>query len=138
MENKCLKDIYSDDESNDENNINNIKDNSDIINQEEELIFNPYNVNNKEILINNVQSILNKYGIFAKPFNHELYKRARAAANSFYWLDPHTKLNQEELEKGCGLGKKGTKACTEGKTCIEFIGYTKNNVQYYPGKKLLH
>ena len=50
MENKCLKDIYSDDESNDENNINNIKDNSDIINQEEELIFNPYNVNNKEIL----------------------------------------------------------------------------------------
>jgi len=76
MENKCLKDIYSDDESNDENNINNIKDNSDIINQEEELIFNPYNVNNKEILVNNVQSILNKYGIFAKPFNHELYKRA--------------------------------------------------------------
>ena len=66
------------------------------------------------------------------------YKSARAAANSFYWLDPHTKLNQEELEKGCGLGKKGTKACTEGKTCIEFIGYTKNIVQYYPGKKLLH
>ena len=66
------------------------------------------------------------------------YKSARAAANSFYWLSPHTYLNQKELDAGCGLGKKGAKACTEGKTCIEFIGYTKNNVQYYPGKKLLH
>jgi len=80
MENKCLKDIYSDDDSDQEklldNNISNIKDNSDIINQEDEIIFNPYNINNREILINDVQTILNKYGIFAKPFNHELYKRA--------------------------------------------------------------
>ena len=70
MENKCLKDIYSDDESEEESN------NKDNNTNQEELIFNPYNPNNKEILINNVQTILNKYGIFAKPFNHELYKRA--------------------------------------------------------------
>ena len=70
MENKCLKDIYSDDESEEESN------NKDNNTNQEEVIFNPYNPNNKEILINNVQTILNKYGIFAKPFNHELYKRA--------------------------------------------------------------
>lgn len=66
------------------------------------------------------------------------YKSARAAANSFNWLDPHTKLNQEELNAGCGLGKKGEDACKKGTTCIEFISYTKEVVQYYPGKKLLN
>lgn len=64
----------SDSESDEDNNINsNI--NSNIINSEE-LIFNPYNTLNKEIEITNVQQILNVYGIFAKPFNIELYKRA--------------------------------------------------------------
>ena len=64
----------SDDESDEDNNINsNI--NSNIINSEE-LIFNPFNILNKEIEITNVQQILNAYGIFAKPFNIELYKRA--------------------------------------------------------------
>tara|TARA_B100000902_G_scaffold399988_2_gene474307 strand:+ start:8178 stop:9254 length:1077 start_codon:yes stop_codon:yes gene_type:complete len=64
----------SDSESDEDNNINsNI--NSNIINSEE-LIFNPYNTLNKEIEISNVQQILNTYGIFAKPFNIELYKRA--------------------------------------------------------------
>ena len=64
----------SDSESDEDNNIiSNI--NSNIINSEE-LIFNPYNTLNKEIEISNVQQILNTYGIFAKPFNIELYKRA--------------------------------------------------------------
>ena len=64
----------SDSESDEDNNINpNI--NSNIINSEE-LIFNPYNILNKEIEISNVQQILNAYGIFARPFNIELYKRA--------------------------------------------------------------
>ena len=66
------------------------------------------------------------------------YKSARAAANSFYWLIPHTYQIQDEKDQGCGLGKKGQKACSDGKQCIEYIGYTKNVVQYYPGKKLLH
>ena len=40
------------------------------------LIFNPFNSLNKEITLNDVQSILNKYGIHAKVNNLELYKRA--------------------------------------------------------------
>ena len=64
----------SDSESDEDNNINSNID-SNIINSEE-LIFNPYNTLNKEIEISNVQQILNAYGIFAKPFNIELYKRA--------------------------------------------------------------
>ena len=61
-------------DSDEDNNINsNI--NSNIINSEE-LMFNPYNTLNKEIQIINVQQILNAYGIFSKPFNIELYKRA--------------------------------------------------------------
>jgi len=56
--------------------INNIKLDNDIINNNEELIFNPYNNNNKEIVSINVQDLLAKYGIFTKPFNIELYKRA--------------------------------------------------------------
>ena len=73
FKNEVIKDT-SDSESDEDNNINsNI--NSNIINSEE-LIFNPYNILNKEIEISNVQQILNAYGIFAKPFNIELYKRA--------------------------------------------------------------
>tara|TARA_Y100000816_G_scaffold269177_1_gene231919 strand:- start:11 stop:1111 length:1101 start_codon:yes stop_codon:yes gene_type:complete len=74
--NEVIKDINSEDESNDEEN-NNITETSNIINNStEELIFNPYNSNNKEIEIHNIITILSKYGIFTKPFNIELYKRA--------------------------------------------------------------
>ena len=48
----------------------------DIIQSEEGLIFNPYNSLNKEITLSEVQSILRKYGIFAKINNFELYRRA--------------------------------------------------------------
>jgi ribonuclease-3 len=40
------------------------------------LIFNPYNPENREITLNEVQSILTRYGITAKVNNLELYKRA--------------------------------------------------------------
>ena len=62
-----------------------IKDNSDSEDSEEvtnevvisdELLFNPYNSKNIEINLNNIQEILLKFGIFAKPFNVELYRRA--------------------------------------------------------------
>ena len=72
--NEVIKDINSEDESNDEEN-NNITNISNIISNEE-LIFNPYNNNNKEIQLHNIIAILSKYGIFTKPFNIELYKRA--------------------------------------------------------------
>tara|TARA_B100000902_G_scaffold398736_1_gene466637 strand:+ start:1098 stop:2129 length:1032 start_codon:yes stop_codon:yes gene_type:complete len=40
------------------------------------LVFNPYNSENREITLNEVQSILNKYGISAKVSNVHLYQRA--------------------------------------------------------------
>tara|TARA_B100000035_G_scaffold315444_1_gene336269 strand:- start:2543 stop:3634 length:1092 start_codon:yes stop_codon:yes gene_type:complete len=72
--NEIIRDINSEDESNDEEN-NNITNVSNIISNEE-LIFNPYNNNNKEIQLHNIITILSKYGIFTKPFNIDLYKRA--------------------------------------------------------------
>ena len=72
-QNLCLKDNNSDNESDDES--NNITNDDNIISSDE-LVFNPYNTINKEIQIFNIQEILNNYGIFTKPFNLELYKRA--------------------------------------------------------------
>ena len=48
----------------------------DIISSDEGLIFNPYNPLNKEITLNEVQSILSKYGIPPTINNFVLYKRA--------------------------------------------------------------
>jgi len=48
----------------------------DIVKSDEGLVFNPYNPNNTEITLNQVQSILTKYGISAKVSNLALYKRA--------------------------------------------------------------
>jgi dsRNA-specific ribonuclease len=71
--NNCLKDINSDEESNSDNELTTIG-NTKLDN--EDLIFNPYNCNNNEVTSANVQELLSKYGIFTKPFNIELYKRA--------------------------------------------------------------
>jgi len=48
----------------------------DIINSDEGLIFNPYNSNNVEITLSQVQSILTKYGVKGPVHNMALYKRA--------------------------------------------------------------
>jgi|TARA_B110000483_G_C18203000_1_gene546178 ribonuclease-3 len=48
----------------------------DIIKSDEGLVFNPYNSNNVEITLNQVQSILTKYGVPGKVHNMSLYKRA--------------------------------------------------------------
>jgi dsRNA-specific ribonuclease len=48
----------------------------DIITSDEGLVFNPYNPNNVEITLSQVQSILTKYGIPGKVSNLSLYKRA--------------------------------------------------------------
>lgn len=48
----------------------------DVSNENGNMIFDPYNPDNKEITLNDVQSILNTYGISAKVNNVELYKRA--------------------------------------------------------------
>jgi dsRNA-specific ribonuclease len=71
--NNCLKDINSDEESNSDSELTTL---GNLKLDNEELIFNPYNSNNLEITSANVQELLSKYGIFTKPFNIELYKRA--------------------------------------------------------------
>ena len=48
----------------------------DIYRSDEGLIFNPFNSENREITLNEVQSILREYGITAQVHNLELYKRA--------------------------------------------------------------
>ena len=48
----------------------------DVVQQDDNLVFDPYNPNNVEITLNDVQSILNNYGITAKIHNIDLYKRA--------------------------------------------------------------
>ena len=53
-----------------------IMNDEDIIMSEEGLVFNPYNSLNTEITLNDVQSILTKYGIPGKVYNIKLYKRA--------------------------------------------------------------
>ena len=53
-----------------------ISNDDDIVKSDEGLVFNPYNPNNTEITLNQVQSILAKYGISAKIDNLNLYKRS--------------------------------------------------------------
>ena len=48
----------------------------DVIRTQEGLVFNPYNNENKEITLNTVQSILQRYGVPGKVNNLDLYKRA--------------------------------------------------------------
>jgi len=59
----------------------------DIIKNEEGLIFNPYNNLNVEITLNDVQSILTKYGIPGMVYNLDLYKRA--FVHQSYTKRPH-------------------------------------------------
>jgi len=54
----------------------NLLQDDDLIKSEDGLIFNPYNPLNTEITLSNVQSILTRYGIPAKIYNMELYRRA--------------------------------------------------------------
>ena len=53
-----------------------IQQDGDVTKCGDKLIFNPYNTDNVEITLNDVQSILKKYGITAPVHNIELYKRA--------------------------------------------------------------
>ena len=48
----------------------------DVFKTQEGLVFNPYNNENKEITLNTVQSILQRYGVPGKVNNIDLYKRA--------------------------------------------------------------
>ena len=54
----------------------NILNDMDIIPAEDGYIFNPYNPENREITLNEVQSILSSYGIPSSLHNYDLYRRA--------------------------------------------------------------
>jgi len=67
----------ADEQKNDfHNDMKMIQQDGDVTKCGDKLIFNPYNTENVEITLNDVQSILNKYGINAPVHNLELYKRA--------------------------------------------------------------
>ena len=53
-----------------------IQNDHDIYNQDEEMIFNPYNSLNKDITQREIEILLKKYGINTKIFNYNLYKRS--------------------------------------------------------------
>ena len=77
--------MYDDIENDNDNNNNdssasvtmkNLLKDDDIIRDEDGFTFNPYNPLNMEITLNDVQSILTKYGVPARINNINLYKRA--------------------------------------------------------------
>lgn len=56
--------------------IKTITNDGDVVISDGDMIFDPYNSQNKEITLNEVQSILADYGVSAKINNLDLYKRA--------------------------------------------------------------
>ena len=56
--------------------VKNILHDDDIVKGDDGLIFNPYNPLNAEITLNEIQSILTKYGVPGMVHNVDLYKRA--------------------------------------------------------------
>lgn len=116
MEN-CIKDINSEIDSDGEINTDNIICNNIICN--DDILFNPYNPINKEITITQVQNYLNNYGIFAKPFNLNLYQRA--FIHKSYTKKP--KIENEELN--INLVEKPNDCIrlrTKSNERLEFIG----------------
>jgi dsRNA-specific ribonuclease len=67
----------------------------DIVKGEEGLIFNPYNPNNVEITLSEVQSILTRYGVPNKIDNMELYRRA--FIHRSYTKRPHLENQQQNI-----------------------------------------
>ena len=57
-------------------NMKDAKNDGDIHVDHDGMVFDPYNPNNREITLNEVQSILKTYGIKTNIDNIELYKRA--------------------------------------------------------------
>tara|TARA_B100001063_G_scaffold231121_1_gene244939 strand:- start:408 stop:1433 length:1026 start_codon:yes stop_codon:yes gene_type:complete len=91
----------------------------DILQQDEELIFNPYNERNKEITEREVCDILKKYGVPDKVHNLNLYKRA--FVHKSYCKRP--KL--ENIENGIIIAEKPDNCMrlrTKSNERLEFLG----------------
>lgn len=92
---------------------------NDIELKEGNLIFNPYNPNNKEITVNEVQSILTKYGVPDKVHNFKLYRRA--FIHSTYVKRPEL----ENKELGIKISNKPDNCLplsTKSNERLEFLG----------------
>ena len=75
--NEIIDDMQRDDMQRDDmQDLKSILQDGDVTKCGDNLIFNPFNNENTEITLNDVQSILNRYGIKAPVHNLELYKRA--------------------------------------------------------------
>ena len=121
----------SDDENNNDNTINDIikddniinildlKNDNDILSTNEGLIFNPYNNKNQEITENDIINILNRFGIYSKPFNIKLYQRA------FIHRSYTKRPNLENIQANITIVEK-TDDCmplkTKSNERLEFIG----------------
>lgn len=91
----------------------------DVSGQDGELVFDPYNPNNREVRLSQVQSYLRAYNVTEGPFNIELYKRA--FVHSSYTKRP----NYENAAAGvtvlpCPKGVLNLR--TKSNERLEFIG----------------
>jgi len=87
--------------------------------ENEKLVFNPYNPNNKEISVNIVESILQKYGINSKVHNINLYKRA------FIHKSYVKRPNLENLQNNITIVEKPFNSLplkTKSNERLEFLG----------------
>ena len=99
--------------------IKTIQQDGDVTKYGDKLIFNPFNTENMEITLNDIQSILKKYGINAPIYNIELYKRA--FIHSSYIKRPAIENHTNDITivkcpKGC-IDLK-----TKSNERLEFIG----------------
>ena len=58
----------------------------DVVYMNNEWCFNPYNSKNKWISLNQVQTILNTYGVTTPLINFELYKQCHHLCSSYIYL----------------------------------------------------
>jgi dsRNA-specific ribonuclease len=91
----------------------------DVTKSGDTLIFNPFNNVNNEITLNDVQSILNRYGITAPVHNIELYKRA-FVHSSYTKRTQHENLNNNITIMPCPPDCMPLK--TKSNERLEFIG----------------
>ena len=101
------------------NDLRNINQDGDIIRVNNTLVFNPFNVHNKEITLNDVQSILRDYGIRYNVNNIELYKRAfvhSSYVKRTFDVTIAKKITSIQCPRGCVDLK------TKSNERLEFIG----------------
>jgi dsRNA-specific ribonuclease len=91
----------------------------DVVKTDEGLVFNPYNPLNTEIKLNDVQSILSKYGLPSTVYNMVLYKRA------FIHRSYAKRPNFENIQQNITIVEKPSDCLplsTKSNERLEFLG----------------